>query len=54
VTIDGLTKEAYFILYKERSNTKDISYAFSKEIVKHHKTLKEIIINKDKLFTSKY
>jgi hypothetical protein len=31
-----------------------MSYAFSKEIVKRYKTLKEIIINKDKLFASKF
>jgi hypothetical protein len=31
-----------------------MSYAFNKEIVKQHKTLKEIITNKDKLFVSKF
>jgi hypothetical protein len=52
--VDKLTKEVYFILYKERSNTEEISYAFSKEIVKRYKTPKEIITNKDKLFVSKF
>jgi hypothetical protein len=54
VTVDKLTKEAYFILYKERSNAEEMSYAFSKEVVKRYRTLEEIITDKDKLFASKF
>jgi hypothetical protein len=52
--VDKLTKEVHFILYKKGSNAKEMSYAFSKEVVKHYRTLEEIITNKDKLFASKF
>jgi hypothetical protein len=52
--VDRLTKETYFILYKERSNAEEMSYAFSKKIVKRYRTLEEIITNKDKLFALKF
>jgi hypothetical protein len=31
-----------------------MGYAFSKEVVKRHRLLAKLIIDKDKLFTSKY
>ncbi|KAF0320548.1 hypothetical protein GQ607_012304, partial [Colletotrichum asianum] len=49
-----LIKYTYFILYKEVSNTKEYTYIFLKYIITNYRTLKEIILNRDKIFTSNF
>ncbi|KAF0318392.1 hypothetical protein GQ607_014421, partial [Colletotrichum asianum] len=47
-----LIKYTYFILYKEVSNTKEYTYTFLKYIITNYRILKEIILNRNKIFTS--
>jgi hypothetical protein len=54
VIIDRLTKYGYFILYKESSLVEELAYIFNKHIIGNHEISKEIISNKDKLFTSRF
>ncbi|KAF0315119.1 hypothetical protein GQ607_017651, partial [Colletotrichum asianum] len=49
-----LIKYTYFFLYKEVSNTKEYIYIFLKYILTNYKILKEIILNRDKIFTSNF
>ncbi|KAF0315158.1 hypothetical protein GQ607_017614, partial [Colletotrichum asianum] len=49
-----LIKYTYFILYKEVSNTKEYTYIFLKYIITNYRILKEIILNRDKIFTSNF
>ena len=52
--IDKLTKYAYFLLYKEASTAKELSYWFLKQIVANHGMPKGIVSDRDKLFTSNF
>jgi hypothetical protein len=54
VIIDRLTKYGYFILYKESSLAEKLAYAFNKHIIGNHRISKEIISDRDKLFTSRF
>ena len=54
VIIDRLTKYTYMLLYKEASIVEDLTYTFLRTIVTNYKLLKEIISDKDKLFTLKF
>ncbi|KAI1856182.1 uncharacterized protein JN550_013896 [Neoarthrinium moseri] len=54
ITTERLTKYAYFLPYKESSNTDDLAYTFLRTIVSQHGLPDEIISDKDKLFTSKF
>ncbi|KAI1869633.1 uncharacterized protein JN550_005614 [Neoarthrinium moseri] len=54
VTTERLTKYAYFLPYKESSNTDDLAYTFLRTIVSQHGLPDEIISDRDKLFTSKF
>ncbi|KAF0316880.1 hypothetical protein GQ607_015893, partial [Colletotrichum asianum] len=49
-----LIKYTYFILYKEISNTKEYTYIFLKYIITNYRILKEIILNRNKIFTSNF
>ena len=49
-----LTKQLYFIPYKEALNIKDLVYIFLRIIVTNYKLLNKIILDRDKLFTSKF
>ncbi|OHE99567.1 hypothetical protein CORC01_05145, partial [Colletotrichum orchidophilum] len=49
-----LIKFTYFILYKEINNTKELAYTFFKIIITNYSLPKEIIFNKNKLFTIKF
>ncbi|OHF04348.1 hypothetical protein CORC01_00200, partial [Colletotrichum orchidophilum] len=49
-----LIKFIYFILYKKVSNIKELIYIFFKIIIINYSLLKEIVFNKDKLFTAKF
>jgi hypothetical protein len=54
VVIDRLTKYGYFILYKESLSAEELAYAFNKHIIGNYEISKEIISDKDKLFTSRF
>jgi hypothetical protein len=54
VVIDRFTKYGYFILYKESLLVKELVYAFNKHIIGNYEILKEIISNRDKLFTLRF
>ena len=54
VVTDRLTKYAHFISYKKDSTAEELAYAFNKNVIANHGILKEIISNRDKLFTSKF
>jgi uncharacterized membrane protein len=49
-----LTKEAYFTLFIEALDVKALAYIFLKVIIRAHRLLDEIILDRDKLFTSKF
>ena len=51
---DRLTKIAYFVLYKEVLDVEDLAYTFLRTVVANHRLPKEIILDRDKLFTSKF
>ena len=44
----------YFLLYKEALNTEDLAYIFLKIVVANYGLLDKIILNRDKLFNSKF
>ncbi|KAF4482546.1 Transposon Tf2-9 polyprotein [Colletotrichum fructicola Nara gc5] len=54
VIVDRLTKYAYFIPYKETSNAEECAYTFLKYIIANHGTPKEIVSDRDKIFTSNF
>ena len=54
VIIDRLIKYIYFILYMKSSILEDLVYAFLRIIVLVYNMPKEIILDKDKLFISKF
>ncbi len=54
IVIDRLIKEAYIIAQKKSNTTEDLIYMFLKEIIIVYKVLKEIISNRNKLFTLKF
>jgi len=53
VIIDKLTKYAYFIPWKTTTTAEDIAYKILEVIVANHSMLDEIILDRDKIFTSK-
>jgi hypothetical protein len=54
VVINRLTKHGYFILYKESLSVEELAYTFNKHIIGNYRILKEIISDRDKLFTSRF
>jgi hypothetical protein len=54
IIIDRFTKYEYFILYKESLLAEKLAYAFNKYIIGNHGISKEIISDKNKLFTSRF
>ncbi len=51
---DKLIKYEYFLSYKKATFTKDLTYTFLRMIVANHDLSDEIILNRNKLFTSKF
>ena len=49
-----LTKYTYFLPYKEMATARDILYIFMRSIVANHGLLEEVILDRDKLFTSHF
>jgi hypothetical protein len=54
VITDRLTKFSYFLPYRESSIAEELAYIFLRRIVANYKFLKKIILDRDKLFTSKF
>jgi hypothetical protein len=54
VIINRFTKYEYFISYKESLLVEKLAYTFNKYIIGNHGISKEIISDKDKLFTSRF
>jgi transposase InsO family protein len=54
VVVDKLTKYAYFIPYREASTAEEMAYAFLRVVASQHGLPKELITDRDKLFTSKF
>ena len=54
VIIKRLMRYSIFILYKEASTIEDLIYAINKTVIANYSLLEEWIIDKDKLFMSKF
>jgi hypothetical protein len=54
IITNKLTKYTYFIFYKEELTAENLIYAFNRNVIANYGILKEIISNRDKLFTSKF
>ena len=54
VITEKLTKYGYFIPYKESSTTQELAYAFIRVVASQHGLPKQLISDRDKLFTSKF
>ena len=54
VVVDYLTVYGIFILFKEGSDTKQLTHIFHKEVVSRHSIPEELILDRDKLVTSKF
>ena len=54
VIVDRLSKYAYFIPFQETHTASDTAHVFLKNVVSNHGLPKEIISDRDKLFTSKF
>jgi len=54
IITDRLIKYEYFLSYKKATFAEDLTYMFLRMIVANHELSDEIILNRDKLFTSKF
>ena len=54
VITDRLTKYGHFIPYKEASDAIELANTFLKVVIANHRLLEEIILDRDKLFNSKF
>jgi hypothetical protein len=54
VITNRLTKFGYFLPYREASTAKKLVYIFLRRIVANHGLLKKIILDRNKLFISKF
>jgi hypothetical protein len=54
VMTDRLIKYKYFILYLKGFIVENLIYIFMKHVIVNYKILKEIISDRDKLFTLKF
>jgi hypothetical protein len=54
VITNRLIKYAYFIFYKKGLTVEELVYTFNKNIIVNYGILKEIINNRDKLFTANF
>ena len=54
VVVDKLTKYAYFIPFKEKGTAEHMAYAFLRTVASQHGLPKQLITDRDKLFTSKF
>ena len=54
VITDRLTKYKYFIPYKKALSAEELAYIFLRVIAVNYELLKEIISDRDKLFTFRF
>ena len=54
IIVDWLTKYIMFIFFKETATASILTHIILQELISNHKLLKEFIIDKNKLFTSKF
>ena len=54
VTVDRKGKMAHFILYREAINTKEFVSLFHRIVITQYRMPVEIILDRDKLFISKF
>ena len=54
IITDRLTKFSYFLPYRESSTAKELAYIFLRRIVANHGLPRKIILDRNKLFTSKF
>ncbi len=54
IITNKLIKYEYFLSYKKATFAKNLTYTFLRMIVANHELSDEIILNRDKLFTSKF
>jgi len=52
--VDRLTKYTMFISFKETTTASVLTYTILQELINNHRLSKKFIINRDKLFTSKF
>ncbi len=52
--VDRLTKYTMFISFKKTTTASVLMYTILQELINNHRLSKEFIINRDKLFTSKF
>jgi len=52
--VDRLIKYTMFILFKKTATASVLTYIILQELINNHELSKKFIINKDKLFTSKF
>jgi hypothetical protein len=54
IITDRLTKFSYFLPYRKSSTAEELAYIFLRRIVANYEFLKKIILDRDKLFISKF
>jgi hypothetical protein len=54
IITNRLTKFGYFLPYRESSIAEELVYIFLRRIIANHGLPREIILDRDKLFTSKF
>ncbi len=54
IIIDKLTKYSHIIACKEKFIAKQLKYIVLNRLIRYHNILKELINDRDKLFTSNY
>jgi len=54
IMIDKLIKYLYVIACKKKFTTKQLKYIVLNQLIRYYDILKELISNRDKLFTSNY
>jgi len=54
IIIDKLVKYLYIIIYTKKFIVEQLKYIILNRLIQYYNILKELISNKDKLFTSNY
>jgi len=54
VSVDRLTKVAYFIPMKSTFSASDVALVFIRDVVRFHGVTNKIVLDKDAKFTSKF
>ena len=54
VVVDRVNKMAHFVLTRDTATAQEIDRLYFNKVVKHHKMLKNIILDRDPKFTSRF